>query len=78
MKKADVIILEMPFMGKYNENVPTFIEHIAYMDKNGFIPFNIVENHQAHGILFQIDIAFISKTHPINEKAQAKINSLGS
>lgn len=78
MSKADIIVLEMPFMGKYNENVPSFIEHVTYMDHNGFIPFNIVENHQAHGILFQIDMAFVSKTHPINERAQLRINSLGA
>ena len=77
-QNADVIIMELPFMGRYNEGVATFAEHIAYMDSIGFAPFDISERHEAAGVLFQVDVVFLNKTHAVNAHAQSLINALGS
>ena len=41
LQKVDFIILEMPFFGKYNENIPNFLEYIVFMDSIGFIPYDL-------------------------------------
>jgi FkbM family methyltransferase len=64
--KTDFIILEMPLFGQYNEGVPTFLEHIQYMDSIGFIPYDIAESHIVNGFNRQVDMIFISKTHVFN------------
>lgn len=66
LKKTDFIILEMPLFGQYNEGVPTFLEHISFMDNIGFIPYDIVDNHYANGFTIQIDMLFINKNHKFN------------
>ena len=66
LEKADFIILEMPLFGQYNENVPTFLEHIQFMDSIGFIPYDILENHIIHGFNMQVDMLFIHKKHDFN------------
>lgn len=69
LEKTDFIILEIPFLGKYNEGVPSFLEHIQYMDSIGFVPFDILEFHEQKEfqqnihIILQIDMIFISKNH---------------
>jgi FkbM family methyltransferase len=73
LKKTDFIILEMPLFGQYNENVPNFLEHIQYMDSIGFIPFEIVDIHTIREFQMQIDMMFISKTHPFNKRVQDAI-----
>ena len=57
---TDFMILEMPFFGEYNKGVPTFLEHIQYMDSIGFIPFDIIEPHYVNGFTMQVDIIFIT------------------
>lgn len=77
IKNTSFIILEMPFMGQYNENTPNFLEHIKFMDENGFIPYDIIELHRSDNLLFQVDMCFINKNNKINEKMQDKINNMG-
>lgn len=64
--KTDFIILELPLFGKYNEFVPTFSEHIQFMDSIGFIPYDIVDNHYINKFNMQIDMLFINKNHEFN------------
>jgi FkbM family methyltransferase len=66
LDRADFIILEIPLFGQYNEGVPDFLEHIRYMDSIGFIPYDIAEHHYINGFNRQVDMIFISKTHPYN------------
>jgi FkbM family methyltransferase len=65
--RTDFIILELPFFGNYNTGVPTFIEHIKYMDSIGFIPYDIIESHYMNDFYMQIDMMFINKNHRFNE-----------
>ena len=52
--------------GQYNENVPSFLEHIKYMDSIGFIPYDITDNHYINNFNMQLDVIFINKLHPFN------------
>ena len=63
---VDFILLELLLFGEYNENVPSFLEHIQYMDSIGFIPYDIIDNHYINNFNMQIDMLFINKTHPFN------------
>ena len=72
---ASVIILEIPFMGQYNKNVPNFLDHITYMNSIGFIPYDISEYHYYSNILIQIDIIFIRKTNSIVNTTQSVIEA---
>lgn len=74
--KTDFIILEMPFFGQYNENVPGFLEHIKYMDSIGFIPYDLCELHHSGNFTIQIDIMFINKNHNLNKTVQEHFLSL--
>jgi len=67
---VDFIILELPLFGKYNENVPSFLEHIKFMDNIGFIPYEFLENHYANGYNMQVDMLFINKNHEFNKIVQ--------
>lgn len=73
LEKTDFVLLELPFFGQYNEGVPSFSEHIQYMDQVGFIPYDILEWHYMHGFLVQIDFMFIKKTHPFTQAIQEKL-----
>jgi len=70
LKKADFILLEIPLFGQYNENVPTFLEHIQYMDSIGYVLYEIVEPHYVNVFMIQIDALFVKKTHNINKIVQ--------
>lgn len=70
--KTDFIILEIPLFGQYNEGVPTFLEHIQFMNEIGFVAYDICEAHYINGFNMQLDIMFINKKHPFN----AFVNSL--
>jgi len=72
VKKADFIILEVPYFGQYNEGVPGFLEHIKFMDDIGFIPYDISDIHYVHNFTIQADIMFISKTHSFNQLVQRR------
>ena len=66
----DFIVLELPFFGQYNENVPSFAEHIAFMDKIGFVVFEFLESHVVNNFNIQVDLLFIRKNHPFHQKLQ--------
>ena len=70
LSKVDFILLEVPFFGKYNKGVPSFLEHIAYMDSIGYIPYDITEEHYMKSFNIQLDIMFISKSHRFNRVVQ--------
>ena len=70
---VDFIIIEMPFFGQYNENVPNFLEHIQFMDSIGFCPFDMLENHYENNFNIQIDMLFINKSHELNKIIEQKI-----
>jgi len=69
LANTDFIILEMPLFGQYNEGVPNFLEHISFMDKIGFVSYDILENHYINGFNMQIDTLFINKNHKFNTLA---------
>lgn len=68
--RIDFILMELPFFGKYNDNVGSFLDHISFMDKIGFIVYDIVEDHLVHNFNIQLDLIFINKKHKFNEKIQ--------
>jgi FkbM family methyltransferase len=65
-EKTDFIILEMPLFGEYNEGVPTFLEHVEYMNSIGFIIYDIIDNHYINNFNMQVDVLFINKKHEFN------------
>jgi FkbM family methyltransferase len=67
LDRTDFILLEIPLFGQYNEGVPTFLEHIAFMDSIGFVTYDIIENHYINKFNMQIDAIFINKKHPFNQ-----------
>lgn len=73
LEKTDFVLIEMPFFGQYNEGVPSFLEHIQFMDSIGFIPYDIFETHVKKGFMFQVDFLFIRKTHSLNETSKVDI-----
>jgi FkbM family methyltransferase len=66
LEKTDFILLEIPLFGQYNEGVPTFLDHISFMNDIGFITYDIIENHYINGFNMQVDILFINKNHKFN------------
>lgn len=79
VNKAEVVILELPFAGQWNNNCPDFKTHIDYMDNIGFTVFDIIELHRIGGnnVVFQVDILFIKKTSNLLNKFQQIINNQG-
>jgi FkbM family methyltransferase len=71
LAKTAFIVLEMPLFGQYNEGVPTFLEHIQFMDSIGFVPYDILDTHYIHNYNMQIDMCFINKTHRLNSVVNA-------
>ena len=66
LEKTDFIILEIPLFGQYNEGVPDFLEHIAFMNSIGFITYDIIDNHYINNFNMQLDVLFINKNHKFN------------
>jgi len=66
-EKTDFILIEIPLFGQYNEGVPTFLEHILYMNSIGFVPYDILENHYINNFNMQVDILFVNKRHKFND-----------
>ena len=67
LDRTAFIILEIPLFGQYNEGVPTFLEHIAFMDSIGFNSYDILDNHYINNFNMQIDMMFINKKHIFNK-----------
>ena len=72
-KKADFILLEVPFFGQYNTGVPSFREHIEFMESIGFVPYDILENHYVCEFNIQVDILFIRKDHPLVDSVKKRL-----
>jgi hypothetical protein len=80
LSRAEVVQLELPFVGEYNVGAPRFSEGISFMDVVGFSPYDIVEQHRLPTTgkqLFQIDVLFLRKTSPIMQRVQADIDMIG-
>ena len=75
LNKTDFIVLELPFFGEYNANVPSFLEHIKFMDDIGFIPYDILDIHNIVNFTVQTDILFINKNHNFNNIVQNRLMS---
>tara|TARA_E500000331_G_scaffold357951_1_gene421801 strand:- start:1007 stop:1663 length:657 start_codon:yes stop_codon:yes gene_type:complete len=71
--KTNFVLLEIPLFGQYNEGVPTFLEHIQFMQNIGFIPYDILESHYINNFNMQIDMLFINKSHMFNKIVQEKL-----
>jgi FkbM family methyltransferase len=74
LKNVSFIVLELPFFGQYNNNVPSFLEHLSFMDSIGYIPYDVADMHYINGFNMQIDLLFIKKTHSLNKKVQDLLN----
>jgi len=66
LERTDFILLEIPLFGQYNENVPSFLDHISYMNTLGFITYDIIDNHYINEFNMQVDVLFINKNHIFN------------
>lgn len=73
LNRTDFIVIEMPFFGQYNEGVPSFVEHVQFMDSINFIPFDVIDKHYFNGFNMQIDMLFINKNHKMNTIVQEKL-----
>ena len=73
LNKTSFIILEIPLFGNYNEGVPTFLEHIAFMDSIGFVSYDILDNHYINGFNMQTDMLFINKNHTFNKVVNERL-----
>jgi len=73
LDKTDFIILEIPLFGQYNDGVPTFLEHITFMDSIGFVAFDLIDNHYINDFNMQVDVIFINKHHPFNQTVNDKL-----
>ena len=74
LHKVNFILLELPFFGKYNSNVPTFLEHIKFMETINFIPFDITSILYSKNFTMQLDMVFINKNHEFNKTVQEKLS----
>lgn len=62
LQKSTFVVMELAVM-RYNQGAPLINEVIEYMNRNGFMFFDIYELHYMHGALFQVDVCFINKEH---------------
>jgi FkbM family methyltransferase len=60
MQNAEIILLEVS-IHEYNKNAPLICDVLSFMKENGFLMFDIIENHYINNILVQIDILFCKK-----------------
>jgi FkbM family methyltransferase len=75
LKRTDFILLEIPLFGQYNENVPSFLEHIQFMDNIGFIIYDILDEHYINSFNMQVDVLFINKNHKFNTVVQEELKT---
>lgn len=72
LNKTDFIVMEIPLFGKFNSGVPSFAEHIKFMENIGFILYEIVENHYINGFNMQVDALFINKKKEVYDNLMDK------
>ena len=75
MSGCELISLELPLAGQYNEGAPTFAEYIAAVDKLGFTPVHDVELHDVGFAHFQIGFIFAKKQGLIIDEIQKQIET---
>ena len=66
LNRTEFILLEIPLFGQYNKGVPTFLEHIEFMNSIGFVIYDIVDTHYINNFNMQVDALFINKNHSFN------------
>ena len=76
LNNTSFILLELPLFGKYNSNVPNFLEHIQFMDSIGFVPYDLTNILYIEDFTVQLDMIFINKNHKFNEIVQEKIQNI--
>ena len=67
LERTDFIVLEIPLFGQMNEGVPSFLEHLLFMDKLGFTTYDIIDCHYINYFNMQVDVLFINKNHVFNQ-----------
>jgi len=55
---AALVVLEVPVI-PYNQGTPLLHEYISFMMEKSFVPVAVTEIHLMHGVLVQLDIAFL-------------------
>lgn len=60
MKDAKLILLEVS-IHEYNKEAPLICDVLNFMKDNGFLMFDIIDNHYIYNTLAQIDILFCKK-----------------
>lgn len=60
IQHAKAILLECP-VTQYNIGAPVFDDYLKFMDKIGYFPSMLVEDHQIGGQLVQVDILFLRR-----------------
>lgn len=70
LEGTEVLLLECPFAGCYNEGAPSFATYIERVAALGFSPLDIIESHRTRGVLFQIDIVFLRTSSPLWARIQ--------
>lgn len=76
-QSIDFVALKTPFFGRRRESVPSFREHVDFMETIGFVPYDLVDVHPEGGFTTALDVLFINKAHPFNEAVQRQLRSLG-
>ena len=87
LAQAEAVLLELSVAGSYNLGAPSFAEHVAYLDSNGFSLFDVGEQHRMSGasltakpkgLLFQLDLLFVRKGGRFIRAGQTVIDRFGS
>ena len=77
MWAREVVTMELPFFGQYNQGAPRFAEYIDFMDRAGFLPFAIPDQSLLMQAPLQVDFVFVKNTSEIVSKFQAVLSHIG-
>jgi|694.fasta_scaffold09406_26 FkbM family methyltransferase len=61
MGKTELIFCETPLI-EYNQGAPNISEYLTFFRDYDYIPVELLEVHQAEGIIFQLDFAFMLRS----------------
>jgi FkbM family methyltransferase len=70
LESAELVLLETSVL-QYNKGSPLVIEVLTFMGTLGFEVFDLVETHQSHGQLIQLDFTFVRKSSALFQNAMA-------
>ena len=74
LAQADVLLLEVPFGGRYNQGAPNLAACLSFLDAAGWEPFDLVQTHRAwHELLVQVDAVFVRKGGRFARQVQESI-----